>query len=509
MGIKGLEALLQSIVKKGTYENICDCLKFDPNAVNKKNVRWDNVPNCINIAAIRTYNGLNQFYCGESIIRSYKKFNSNNNIPLSAYIHNSLNDRLKICVDSGTLAWSVKKSYDSNFIVGMSLSILRFLDNNLDPYFVLDGKIPDDKKEVVELRKRKKYLINTRSNKIDDCIKYISEFKNNVDIEVIKKRTNELLAIYNEEEIVDEVVEEGQQTLGDLLMMDDIDDDFDWGDMFVNEINNKNEDVVEYIKKLSECKKSLEKQKITLTNDDTQNFKNLLNVLNVPFVIASNEADPTCILLSKIKNIDYCFSNDMDFLPRGCKNLVSMKSNVITVYDFDLILKELDLTRKQFITVCVLLGTDYKRKNLRLPHEEIFNLVYKHKTIENIIMDFCLKNNTMSFEDVYKIYNSYDDEEQNNFLKEKIHDHYENYSIPQEVIIFIGYESYIREINKFLDDESQDIDIINNNNYNLQPIDYLRLRNFINEHSYIKKNSKPSFYKRIEETVKRINEIKY
>ena len=133
---------------------------------------------------------------------------------------------------------------------------------------------------------------------------------------------------------------------------------------------------------------------IYITKEDIYDLKKIFDILGVKYIQADCEADTLCCNLFKLKKVDGCISNDMDFLPSGCGILLRNYNNSNTVLEYNLenILEILELSYNQFIDFCILCGCDYTCKIPRLGSETAFKLIKSHNNIENIIDSFCGPN---------------------------------------------------------------------------------------------------------------------
>ena len=187
----------------------------------------------------------------------------------------------------------------------------------------------------------------------------------------------------------------------------------------INEINN---DINKITKNLIYVKKN------TITN-----LKNLMNMLYINYIQASGEADAVCAQLFKNKLVIGCITEDMDLLAYGCniiKNF-NLTNEYITYYNFDNILKNLNLTKKQFIDICILSGCDYTNKIPGIGIMNAYKLINKYKDIENTIINYCSNKNitvpdNFNYNNARNIFNSRIDNiiynEGNNFSRNSIMD---------------------------------------------------------------------------------------
>jgi flap endonuclease-1 len=142
----------------------------------------------------------------------------------------------------------------------------------------------------------------------------------------------------------------------------------------------------EFMEKRNELKKCLKKSAGFSTSQSNQ-CKELLRLIGVPYINSLEEADPQCSQLVK-SGIAYAVSSeDMDILTFGTPRLITSLSAKQTckIYDLNLILADLDITYDQFIDVCILLGCDYTCTIRGLGIKKILEQIIDHGNIEGII----------------------------------------------------------------------------------------------------------------------------
>ncbi|XP_069813008.1 kinesin-like protein KIFC3 isoform X2 [Dendropsophus ebraccatus] len=106
---------------------------------------------------------------------------------------------------------------------------------------------------------------------------------------------------------------------------------------------------------------------------------------------APSEAEATCAHLVVEKVAWGAVTEDMDALPFSCcrliRNLKADKNIVIKEYDLPTILSNLNLSKEQFVDLCILLGCDYTTKIKGLGRKKALEMIQKHKNIEGIIQE--------------------------------------------------------------------------------------------------------------------------
>jgi 5'-3' exonuclease len=148
----------------------------------------------------------------------------------------------------------------------------------------------------------------------------------------------------------------------------------------LDHINNQTE-----IKNVNKKIKQLTKQIINIKKSHITDLKNLFSIMNVPYISSSGEADAMFGKLYKHKIINACLSEDMDILIFGCDRLIKMANGIIYEYNLPNILNKLQLNKKQFIDMCLLFGCDYIRPIPRTNPSMLYDIIKKHRTIENAI----------------------------------------------------------------------------------------------------------------------------
>jgi flap endonuclease-1 len=185
----------------------------------------------------------------------------------------------------------------------------------------------------------------------------------------------------------------------------------------------------ETLKKRSE-KKGLAKKKMEEINDSEdenyiKNFKQtftpnektyddiriLLDLMGIPYINAPEEADPVCVWLTTRYNPETnkkyakgVFSDDSDMLPLGSPLLFKRslkfmaREKGVTVINLHRAIAKLNLTKDQFIDMCVLMGCDYCPKIKGIGKKSAYNLIKKHGDLESVI-SFLKKHGKLEFED--------------------------------------------------------------------------------------------------------------
>ncbi|XP_067310093.1 probable flap endonuclease 1 homolog [Pseudorasbora parva] len=120
-----------------------------------------------------------------------------------------------------------------------------------------------------------------------------------------------------------------------------------------------------------------------------QDCLRLLKLMGVPCIKAPGEAEALCAHLVKIGIVNAVASEDMDTLAFGgtvlLRQLNAKKDSEVTEYSLPKLLEALQLTNKQFVDLCILLGCDYCDKIGGLGPSRALKLIKQHHTIEGVM----------------------------------------------------------------------------------------------------------------------------
>ena len=146
------------------------------------------------------------------------------------------------------------------------------------------------------------------------------------------------------------------------------------------------EDKIKYFKRSS-----------TISKEQWDQCKELLELMGIPYIIAPEEADSQCAYLAKVGLVDGVLTEDMDILTFGStkiiRNLTSHKVPT-TEINLDNLLNHLNLNQDEFIDFCILLGCDYCQGISEYKPNIIFKYFSKYKNIEKTLQ--LMKNDNMN-----------------------------------------------------------------------------------------------------------------
>ncbi|XP_033506658.2 putative flap endonuclease 1 homolog isoform X2 [Epinephelus lanceolatus] len=106
--------------------------------------------------------------------------------------------------------------------------------------------------------------------------------------------------------------------------------------------------------------------------------------------VAPGDAEAMCAHLVRDGTVDAVSSEDMDTLPFGASILIcqlnAKKDSEVIEYSLPKLLERLQISHKEFVDLCILLGCDYCDKIAGLGPKRALTLIQKHRTIENVVL---------------------------------------------------------------------------------------------------------------------------
>jgi len=127
------------------------------------------------------------------------------------------------------------------------------------------------------------------------------------------------------------------------------------------------------------------KQPLRVSECDFVSIRHAFSKHAVRFCIAPADAERTCAWLSSAGLADVVMSEDYDCLPCGAavvlRNASSARAAPELLY-LARVLEALDLSREQFVDMCILSGSDFTPYLPRMGPVTAYNAIRKHGTIE-------------------------------------------------------------------------------------------------------------------------------
>lgn len=138
---------------------------------------------------------------------------------------------------------------------------------------------------------------------------------------------------------------------------------------------------VEKLEKMNDKLKEMKRSCVSLTWENFDDVKKIINAFGLNYIIADGEADPLCSELVKNGLAYACVSQDMDLFayktPIIMRNL-DLDNEEVLVYNLNNILSTMFINYDNFLTMCMLINTDYLKINNN-KNDKYKNLFYYYK----------------------------------------------------------------------------------------------------------------------------------
>ncbi|RDL33877.1 putative DNA repair endonuclease rad2 [Venustampulla echinocandica] len=130
---------------------------------------------------------------------------------------------------------------------------------------------------------------------------------------------------------------------------------------------------------------------VRVTREHNAECQRLLKLMGIPYLIAPTEAEAQCAVLARAGKVYAAASEDMDTLcfdsPVLLRHLTFSEQRKEPIQEIFLekVLAGLDMDRKQFVDLCILLGCDYLDPIPKVGPHTALKLIREYKTLENFV----------------------------------------------------------------------------------------------------------------------------
>lgn len=150
------------------------------------------------------------------------------------------------------------------------------------------------------------------------------------------------------------------------------------------------------------------KRLVKVSKQHTDDCKELLKLMGIPYIEAPGEAEAQCAALVKAGKVYATGTEDMDALTFGTtvllRHLTVSEARKMPIKEFHVnrVLEELGLSSEEFIDLCILLGCDYCDSIRGIGPKRAIDLIKQYKTIDEILKHLDTKKYTVPEEWMYK-----------------------------------------------------------------------------------------------------------
>lgn len=134
---------------------------------------------------------------------------------------------------------------------------------------------------------------------------------------------------------------------------------------------------------------------VVITPEDQRQLQTILTAMGVPWLIAESEAEKTCSIMARRRDVIAVFTTDSDSLMYGCPIMINEITFRTTAripapprcqcYSFINVLQVMDMTESQFLDFCIISGTDFNPNPPGFGPASIYLLLKYFGSIKNII----------------------------------------------------------------------------------------------------------------------------
>ena len=140
--------------------------------------------------------------------------------------------------------------------------------------------------------------------------------------------------------------------------------------------------------------------------------KKLINLMGEIYIDAPCEADELCAWLVINNHVDGCLSEDTDLFVYGCNRVykgLDLDNQSIIKYDLNSILKIINISKNNFLQLCVISDNDYNNNNNKgfIYYYNIFKKYKKTNKYEDFYNWLLSKNYNIDYEKLLKLCNKF------------------------------------------------------------------------------------------------------
>lgn len=162
-------------------------------------------------------------------------------------------------------------------------------------------------------------------------------------------------------------------------------------------INERKEKSKKALEKAETCQNEEEKLKLKkasmrITGEMINDVKKLLNLLGISYIHPEGEAEAYASELCRMGYVDYVLTEDMDTMVYGCPRIIRncvdknlKRKDIVSIFTYEKLLSDLEISEDKFIEFCILCGCDYCPSVPKVGNITALKLIKKHTDINDII----------------------------------------------------------------------------------------------------------------------------
>jgi 5'-3' exonuclease len=276
-------------------------------------------------------------------------------------VHLSKYSYKKVAIDTSIYMCKFKTTYGKQWLDAFMQLATIFRENEVHPVFVYDTSFPPEKEQEKKIRTAARFKTKEKADTIlSEWEQYKSQFAHESKYFISSSMPPLPLPIrYAElgEELKEFLMRQynGQEA----VMVTDVDRDID----------------------------HLISTLLSIRTEDFDLTRRLFTLLGIAWINAPGEAEATCAVLNRTGYVDAVLSEDTDVLNyRASKFLhrLNLHSQMVIEIDYENMIRNLDMSKEQFLDFCIMCGTDYNTNLYKIGPEKSYRLLKKHGSLEQI-----------------------------------------------------------------------------------------------------------------------------
>lgn len=148
--------------------------------------------------------------------------------------------------------------------------------------------------------------------------------------------------------------------------------------------------LIREITQIENAIKQVKRRVVVVTQDDYKCIQQKFTDMNVPFLVATHDAEDLCAKLCKQDRVDFAASDDYDTLtcgaPRVLRNLLS-STRAMEMVCLKTLLGTLEMTQAEFVDFCILCGCDFTEHLHKVGPVTAFKAIKEFGTIERVVQE--------------------------------------------------------------------------------------------------------------------------
>lgn len=148
--------------------------------------------------------------------------------------------------------------------------------------------------------------------------------------------------------------------------------------------------IIKKEQKLIIIREKIEKKKranFNITPEDWSHLRQLFDIMNVSYYNAPLEAETMCADLCKRGYVSGALSDDTDVLAYGSPvflTSINIYKDTVVKIEYENVLLGLNLSKEQFLDLCIMCGTDYNKNIPKIGCETSYKYILAYGSIEEV-----------------------------------------------------------------------------------------------------------------------------